>query len=142
MVAEATQSDTVIAHQTLHGSLTLNEAAVWISKETGCRRPHVSTLLRWILKGVRGSRLPAQRVGSKYWVRPSELAIFLDELNAPSKRSSNNQSDRGSQQPSPSVVNSLRRQQVDAACGQLERLCGFVPQSKRGEQSLASRSTL
>jgi len=123
-------------------SMTLNEAAVWVARETGSRRPHASTLLRWILKGVRGVRLPARRVGSKYWITPGELAQFLDELNAPSGRSSRECVTGGVQRSQPSALASLRQRQVEAACDQLERLCGLAPQAKSGEQPIASRSTL
>lgn len=122
--------------------MTLNEAAAWIAQQTGSRRPHVSTVLRWILKGVRGVRLPARRVGAKYWTTQTDVALFLDELNSPAGRSPRAEMGSGNHQPRPSVVASLRHRQVEAACDQLERLCGLAPQVKRGEQSLASRSTL
>ncbi len=142
MVAKGTQTIPLAMGSSPIEAMTISEAAGWVARETGSRRPHVSTLLRWILKGVRGVQLPARRVGAKYWIAPGDLARFLDELNAPSGRPHQGGPSGGTQRPAPSALTSLRQRQVEAACNQLERLCGLAPQARRGEQSLASKSTL
>lgn len=136
MITRNADSTSPVTGMASHEALTLNEAAAWIATETGCRRPHVSTLLRWILKGVRGERLPARRVGSKYWVHARDLAGFLDDMNAPARTVT--QGRLGRETPSPSAVNSLRRQQVDAACSQLDRLLRGTSEGRSNHERLNS----
>ncbi len=45
-------------------------------------RPHVSTVIRWIRHGVNGTRLPAIRCGSRFFVDPEALADFLHDQNS------------------------------------------------------------
>jgi hypothetical protein len=42
-------------------------------------RPHISTLHRWRLRGVRGIRLETVRVGGRRFVSTDALAKFIDE---------------------------------------------------------------
>ena len=66
------------------GFLPLADAARWIEKNVAPgHRPHVSTLTRWILRGCRGRRLPARRIGAGRWyVHPIDLATFIRDANA------------------------------------------------------------
>lgn len=101
-------------------AMSLREAAQWIANHMGVPAPNPSTVNRWVVHGVRGVRLEAQRVGAKFWTSPNNVARFLDELNAvridPSLPAA----------PLGPFVDAVRRQQVDAACEQLNRLCaGF-----------------
>jgi hypothetical protein len=112
-------------------SLSLTEAAVWIARMTGSRQPHVSTVNRWALHGVRGVRLQGVRVGAKFWTTPDSIAAFLDALN---KRSGERQCIiRAS--TTDTFQQRVRRKQVDDACAQLDSLCkGWDgPQSTRNE---------
>ena len=105
-------------------AMGLREAAEWIARHTGAPVPNPSTVNRWVVHGVRGVRLQARRVGAKFWTTPSDVARFLDQLNA----------SRGAER-SVEVINSqpafqqvVRQKQVDAACDRLDRLCaGFGP---------------
>jgi hypothetical protein len=101
--------------------MTLGEAAKWIADRTGGRRPHVSTLSRWAIKGVRGARLVTTRVGGRYLTTQADLASFLDALNSPAA----NPAQAAAQPPRrcPEFIDGVRRQQVDAACDHLDRLC-------------------
>lgn len=58
--------------------ITLSQAAAWIGSRTG-RRPNISTLHRWALRGCRGVRLETQAVGH---VRYTSEAAVLRFLNA------------------------------------------------------------
>lgn len=58
--------------------ITLSQAAAWIGSRTG-RRPNISTLHRWALRGCRGVRLETQAVGH---VRYTSEAAILRFLNA------------------------------------------------------------
>lgn len=63
------------------GSITLSEAASFIAQTTGCRRPHLNTLVRWCRKGVRGVRLHSIRVGRTTWTTHAAVTEFLARLN-------------------------------------------------------------
>ncbi len=58
--------------------ITLSQAAAWIGSRTG-RRPNISTLHRWALRGCRGVRLETQAVGH---VRYTSEAAILRFMNA------------------------------------------------------------
>lgn len=104
-------------------AITFQQAAALITEMTGARSPHVSTLYRWALRGVRGYRLRMTRIGGKFWTTKSDLVAFLDTLNnsqkaiEPHEESSN--PNRFEQQ--------LRKSQVEAACLRLEDLCCGFP---------------
>ena len=63
-------------------AITLSEAATFIAQTTGCRRPHVNTILRWAMKGVRGVRMHSVRVGRTHWTTHAAVTQFLAQLNA------------------------------------------------------------
>jgi hypothetical protein len=103
-------------------AMSLREAAEWIARHTGAPAPNSSTVNRWVVSGVRGVRLQARRVGAKFWTTPTDVARFLDELNAAPV--SQRQSGNGDQPPSFQCT--VREQQVNAACAQLASMCaGF-----------------
>lgn len=41
-------------------------------------RPNPSTIIRWIIRGVRGRRLEAVRVGGRYFIDPADLERFVE----------------------------------------------------------------
>ena len=64
--------------------LTLRQAAVLIGHYTGWK-PSVSTCWRWALKGVRGSKLPAVRIGGKVYTTEFAVISFLVTLSTDMK---------------------------------------------------------
>lgn len=56
--------------------LTLSQAAATLPG-----RPHLSTLHRWRLRGVRGVRLRTCLVGGRRFTRPEWIAEFIDRTN-------------------------------------------------------------
>jgi excisionase family DNA binding protein len=42
---------------------------------------HPSTVARWLADGVVGVRLPAKRIGGRYFITEADLAGFLDAIN-------------------------------------------------------------
>lgn len=100
-------------------AMTVREAAAWIAQHTKSREPATSTLHRWIVSGVKGARLQAARVGSRYWTTPAHIAEFLDRLNR--------QEVPAQHEPpggSSGFQRTVRHEQVEAACKALEDLCG------------------
>ena len=72
----------IAPHRTPGSSMTLAEAAAFVAESTGCRRPHINTVFRWVTKGVRGHRLHAVRVGRTYWTTRDAITDFLSRMNA------------------------------------------------------------
>jgi len=54
----------------------LSVASAWLDSH-----PTTQTLRRWIVEGISGKKLPAVRIGKRFFVRLSELAGFVAELN-------------------------------------------------------------
>ena len=61
--------------------LTLRQAAALIGHYTGWK-PSVSTCWRWALKGVRGSKLAAVRIGGKVYTTEPAVMSFIATLSA------------------------------------------------------------
>ena len=59
--------------------LTLQDAAKSLP-----RRPHVTTVYRWISAGVCGVRLEAVRVGGVLYTSREKLQVFADQCTDPS----------------------------------------------------------
>lgn len=57
--------------------ITLSQAAAWIGSRTG-RRPNISTLHRWALRGCRGVRLETQSVGHLRYTSEAAILRFLN----------------------------------------------------------------
>jgi len=60
--------------------LSLTEAAKRLPGRAGGKRPHVSTLYRWVLKGVRGVRLEALPMGGTLYTSAEALQRFFAAL--------------------------------------------------------------
>ena len=60
--------------------LTLAEAARSLPRLRGSRKVHVSTLYRWINRGVRGVRLEAARIGRTLVTSREALQRFSERL--------------------------------------------------------------
>jgi hypothetical protein len=61
--------------------LTLHQVASFVAETTGIK-PHANTVTRWIIRGARGHRLAATRVGHLYAVRRDAVLAFLAATNA------------------------------------------------------------
>ena len=57
--------------------IALSQAAAWIGSRTG-RRPNISTLHRWALRGCRGIRLETQAVGHQRYTSEAAINRFLN----------------------------------------------------------------
>jgi hypothetical protein len=62
--------------------LALPQAAKLIPSNRNGKGTHVSTVLRWIQKGVKGVRLEATRPGGKWVTSAEALQRFADRLAA------------------------------------------------------------
>ena len=60
--------------------LTPAQAASRFGEITG-RKPHVSSVIRWVTRGVRGRRLPAIRQGGVWLVSPLDVDRFVEFVN-------------------------------------------------------------
>lgn len=63
--------------------LTLHQVAAFVAEKTGIK-PHANTVTRWIIRGARGHRLAATRVGHLYAVRREAVLAFLTATNSDS----------------------------------------------------------
>lgn len=79
------------------------------------RRVHVSTVFRWIGRGVRGVRLDAVRIGGTTYTSAEAIQAFAQHLS------------RADRSPSPSVV---RKRQIDRAKREAQAVLNN-PQSKK-----------
>lgn len=63
-----------------------------ISLRDACREipgtPHLSTVYRWVKRGVGGVRLEAARVGGRLFVRRAAIREFIRETNSVTRRPS------------------------------------------------------
>ena len=60
-------------------AITFSEAAAMIGRKYGLK-PSVSTLWRWVRKGVGGELLEAIRIGRRYRTTPEAVERFLKSL--------------------------------------------------------------
>lgn len=68
-------------------TLTAASQLKWLPCRRNGARPHLSTLLRWVLVGVGGKRLEARRVGHTWCTTERSLRDFfaaLTSVRAPS----------------------------------------------------------
>jgi hypothetical protein len=62
--------------------LSLAEATKYIPPSRNGRKTHLSTILRWVLRGVNGVRLEAVRLGGR-WVTSKEALQRFAERSTP-----------------------------------------------------------
>lgn len=111
-------------------SLSLPDAAEYLGKLTG-KKPHVSTLWRWCLKGCKGVRLESVCIGGKRFVTVTAIERFIEASTASRAATTG--------KPHPAVAaaaaspgkgvlahvmrhNERRRQEIDAARRQLDEI--------------------
>jgi hypothetical protein len=63
-------------------TLSLSQAAKQIPPSRNGKPTHVSTILRWILKGVKGVRLEGVRLGGRWVTSAEALQRFSEKLTA------------------------------------------------------------
>jgi len=61
--------------------ITMQDSAKLFARITGAPRPHRATMLRWAIKGVKGTRLRAERLGGRWYTTPEAVDDFLRHLN-------------------------------------------------------------
>ena len=74
--------------------LTLPDAAKRLPRRRRDRPVHVSTLYRWISRGVRGVRLEAVQIGGSLYVSQQSLQRFADCLTVVNSACASNQPKR------------------------------------------------
>lgn len=62
--------------------LPLTEASSLLPRRSG-REVSLATIRRWAAKGQGGARLQVQRVGGRYYTRPSWVEAFIAQCNPP-----------------------------------------------------------
>ena len=110
--------------------MSLPEAASYLGRITG-RKPHVSTLFRWCLKGCGGVRLESVHIGRLRFVTASALDRFVAE-STQKEPSAATPAPTHSVPPAPSLSarvrrhNEQRRAEVEAARRRLDELTGVA----------------
>jgi hypothetical protein len=70
--------DELLGKRPLHELLSLSAAADLLPNQ-----PHVSTLWRWCLRGIKGVRLRTVFVGGRRYTTPAYLIEFVSRLSGP-----------------------------------------------------------
>jgi Protein of unknown function (DUF1580) len=65
--------------------LSLRAAALWLAARTGTPAPHVHTVRRWALAGVRGAVLDVVRIGCRTFTSIEALQRFATARYAPER---------------------------------------------------------
>lgn len=63
-------------------AMNFARAAAWWAEQTNTPRPHSSTIRRWVVKGVGGTRLQAQRRGGRWFVTDDAMQEFRRIINS------------------------------------------------------------
>jgi len=63
-------------------TITLSQAARLLPRLRGDRTVHVSTLYRWIKRGIRGVRLEAAKIGRTSVTSREAIQRFVDRITA------------------------------------------------------------
>lgn len=103
----------------------MSESAVSVNAAANLLGVHTSTVARWIMKGVRGRKLPSLLIGGRRYIQTQELEAFI---NLPAQ--------------STETVNQNNRQRASAAQQQLAAYGLGAVQSKayRGQTPKANGS--
>ena len=90
------------------------EAAIPIGKSSRHfpgKRPHISTIYRWLERGVRGVKLESFCVGSRRYVTQEAIELFIQRTTAAGPYS---------QAPSASTVSKQRQREIEQAERELD----------------------
>ena len=80
----------------------------WLPRRRKGKRPHVSTIFRWALRGVRGIRLETIRIGGTLCTSEEALVRFFQRLS-------------GEEPALPTKTSRARRREIARAERELER---------------------
>ena len=114
--------------------LSLPAAADYIGKLTGQRRPNVTTLWRWCLKGCKGVKLDSICIGNKRFVTVSAIERFIEARSLPGVPEATTTA--ASAPPAlPHVMrhNDRRRAEIEAARRRLDELTGRAKHAETGD---------
>lgn len=111
--------------------MTLLDAAAYLGKITG-RKPHVSTLYRWCMKGCRGIRLDSICIGGQRFVTASGLDRFIENstMQAPSTTTVEQANPPPTSPPVKGMLahvmrhNDRRREEIEVARRRLDEIAG------------------
>jgi hypothetical protein len=92
--------------------ISMNRAAAMWSKITGTPRPHRATMLRWAIKGVKGARLRAERLGGRWYSTHEAVIDFHRQLTTATAAQSDH------------AAGPSRIAQIQASLTELDRLIG------------------
>lgn len=98
--------------------MTIPQAATFIGRLTG-KKPNVSTIWRWCLKGVRGVILESIRVGGQRFISQAALARFIEQSTARGSNDPRPPSSPSAEVPSSSQRSDRRREEIEAAAAGL-----------------------
>lgn len=98
-------------------ALTLTQAAKAFGRLSG-RTPHVATVHRWAMKGVRGVKLETVRMGGLRLVRPEAIERFLASVNRGESETA-----AGLREILDPAVQERRRAELEAARRRLDSRC-------------------
>jgi hypothetical protein len=112
--------------------LSLTDAAAFLGKVTG-QKPHVSTIWRWCLKGVKGVRLESICIGGKRFVTAAAIERFVEGSTAARPQQAE-QPNAPASHPAPARAllshvmrhNDRRRGEVEAARRRLDEITGVT----------------
>ena len=62
--------------------ISMNDGAAYWARITGAPRPHRSTLIRWAVKGVRGTRLQAEPLAGRWFTTEPAIDDFLRHVTS------------------------------------------------------------
>jgi len=63
--------------------IDMQAAAAYWARITGTPRPHRGTLIRWAIKGVRGTRLQAEPLAGRWYTTTEAVEEFLRHVSQP-----------------------------------------------------------
>jgi hypothetical protein len=109
--------------QQLHvENLSVRDVTRWLRDRTGVKLA-VATIHRWIIKGVRGTFLPSQRIGGVTYVAVDDLEAFLAACNCRRPRPTPRDQVHAPAE-APTHSSAIRRQQIAATNEALRRRLG------------------
>jgi|688.fasta_scaffold305836_1 hypothetical protein len=105
--------------------LSLPAAADYIGKITGTKKPNVSTVWRWCLKGCRGVKLASICIGGKRFVTVSAIERFIADRSL-AETSATPPAVNVTPNVAPQVTrfSARRREEIEAARRRLDELTG------------------
>jgi hypothetical protein len=116
--------------------ISLPEAAARIGKLTGGKKPNISTIWRWCLKGCKGVTLESICIGNKRYVTVSAIERFI-EARSLARSPAVPVSVTITPHASPHVErhDARRREQIEAARRSLDQLTGTSRYARRRADS-------